>query len=420
MLKIQQAIDSVQSIGETFEESLRILFDNLFELDWVDVGGLYLADPDREVLELVYHRNLSDDFLANASVYGYDTPNARVVFEGKPRYASAEQFLPSSINEVNYENILLIIVLPLIYQGNVVGSLNLGSKKISELDENDKRAMENIALKVANLMDLINTREMLSKANMELTSRYRDLREKQDLLLQKSKLESLGEIAAGLAHEINQPLSVISLAFENILYKLQQGGQHSEYFSRKSETINMNMEKIRELIDHIRLFSRDQSSVMFEKVDLNEAVRNSISLLNIQLKKHHINLVPDLCGEKCFTLGNMTKMEQVVMNLLSNARDAVDEKGKQLKGSDYRKQIRITTVRSEKTISLVMEDNGTGIPEENLEKVFNPFFTTKPPGHGTGLGLAMVYGIVTEMKGSVEIESKLNTFTIIKIVLPGI
>jgi PAS domain S-box-containing protein len=326
VLKIQQTIDSLQSIGETFEESLRVLFENLFELDWIDGGGIYIIDQDTQSLRLVHHRGLSATFARSVESYPFDSPNAQAVLNGQPRYARPAEFLDPSRNIQNDEKITFIAVLPLVYHNTVVGSLNLASRAVSGIDEFNRQAIETIARKIANLMDVINTREELTRANEVLAKNLHELREKQDLLIQKSKLESLGEMSAGLAHEISQPLSVISLAFENILYKLQENQAHSEYFTRKSATINLNIDKIRQLIDHIRIFSRDQSSVMFEKVDANQAIRNTLAMTSVQLHRHHIFVHLSLDEEGCPILGNLTKMEQVIMNLVSNARDAVNER----------------------------------------------------------------------------------------------
>jgi PAS domain S-box-containing protein len=420
LIRIQKAIDSLNSIGQTFEGSLKIMFDNLFELNWLDAAGIYLVDEKEQRLDLIYHRGLSPSFVKLTSSYSFDSQNAAVVFNKEPRYVTLEQYLSSSNEDLIREKITFVAALPLVYEDRALGLLNLASRKVTGIEETDRYAVENIATKIANLIELINTREMLKATNLELTKKVMELQEKQDLLVQKSKLESLGEIAAGLAHEINQPLSVISLAFENIIYKLMQVEAQTDYFAKKSDLINLNIEKIRQLIDHIRVFSRDQSSVMFEKVDLNLAIKNTLSLLKVQLFSHHIRLTLDLAEDSCFTLGNLTKMEQVMMNLISNARDAVDEKGLSMKGQEYTQEISIKTYARGGHVVMVIEDNGTGIRKENLDKIYNPFFTTKPPGHGTGLGLSIVYGIITEMKGKIEVESVFSKFTRIKIFLPKI
>jgi histidine kinase len=159
---------------------------------------------------------------------------------------------------------------------------------------------------------------------------------------------------------------------------------------------------------------------MFEKVDANQAIRNTLAMTSVQLHRHHIFVHLSLDEEGCPILGNLTKMEQVIMNLVSNARDAVNEREKNFRGKIYLKKISLTTRCDKNHVFLIIEDNGTGIRPEQLGKLFNPFFTTKPPGQGTGLGLSIVYGIITEMKGTIDIKSKMNKFTRIMITLPKI
>jgi C4-dicarboxylate-specific signal transduction histidine kinase len=266
----------------------------------------------------------------------------------------------------------------------------------------------------------VQTREKLTQVNRELNKSLKDVRENQDLLIQKSKLESLGRLTAGLAHEINQPLSVIALAFENITYKLMDSPVHQEYLARKAETINQSIEKIRLLIDHFRLFARDQSSVMFEKTDVNVAIKESLALTELQMAKQHISIEMDLHKGHCFTLGNLTKLEQVMMNLISNARDAVEEKGKLKQYAGMSKKIIIRSYIENQKIVILVEDNGIGITAENQSKLFTPFFTTKPPGQGTGLGLAIVYAIVSEMKGTIKVISENEKFCKFFLTLPKI
>ena len=413
LLQVQYAIDSLNSISDTLQGTLDNLFDNLFMLEWVDAGGIYIFNDDMTLLELLYYRGLSDEFISWASKYETKTNEVQLVLSKTPMFLAVNDSDTISREHLLKEGLRFLTVLPLIYKNTVIGSLNLASRKSKDLDNANRFAVESIAARVANLIALV-------KTNKQLIEKIEELKQKQQILEQKSKLESLGELAAGLAHEINQPLSVISLAFENIFYKLMNNKTQAEYFKKKTEVINLNIEKIRQLIDHIRLFSRDQSSVMFEKIDMNDAILNTLSLMEMQLNRHQIHISLDLCKENCNTLGNMAKIEQVIMNLLSNARDAVDEKDKILEGGSYSKKISISTRSGKDDIIMTVEDNGIGIKKENQVKIFNPFFTTKPPGQGTGLGLSIVYGIITEMNGTVEVVSNYNKFTRAKITLPRV
>jgi len=415
---IYHAIDSLQSIGETFEDSLQILFDNLFKLDWVDAGGLYLVNYEKEVLELVYHKGLSESFINNTSVYTFNSLNARVAFKKKPRYVTNNDYITNSKESIHKEKIRFVAALPLVYQDNVLGLLNLASKVVTDIDQYDRQAIETIAIKVANLIELVKTRSELDHSNNELTTRLKELSIKQQMLIQKSRLESLGELSAGLAPEINQPLSIISLAMENINYKLDQKAATEDYLRKKFSTITQNIDKIRELIEHVRIFSRDQGTIMFERVDVNQVIINALSMIHSQLKHHYIKVFTDLSDNLGYVIGNPSRLEQVILNLISNSRDALEEKEKNTKSKSISKEIRITTTFKNGMITITVRDNGTGISVSNLQKIFNPFFTTKLATQGTGLGLPIVYGIVREMKGEITARSDEGEYTEICIVLP--
>lgn len=418
LLKIQHSIDSLQSISETFEGSLKILFDKLFELDWLDGGGIYLADYETKTLKLVYHRGLTDEFIKIVFNYPFDSENARSVLDKKPRYSNVKSFMVSSTNIFAKEELTFIVVLPLVFEGRVLGSINLASKTVTDIDEIDRQALETISLKIANLVELIQTQNELDNTNKMLVAKVDELNIKQNLLIQKSRLESLGELLAGLAHEINQPLSVISLAMENINYKLGQNAASEEYLSGKFSTINQNINKIRVLIDHVRLFSRDQESIMFERVDVNKVIMNAMSMMESQLMHHRIKVITDLCKNMGYTLGNPSRLEQVILNLLSNARDALNEKENQKLPGNLTKEIRITTLCEKDRVMIIFRDDGSGISSGNLDKIFDPFFTTKTQGQGTGLGLPIVYGIIREMKGEITVRSEEGFYTEISISLP--
>jgi len=416
--KIQHAIDSLQSIGETFEESLHILFDNLFQLDWVDAGGLYLVNIEKEILELIYHRGLSDDFIKHTSQYPLDSANARIAYNKIPRYVKMGSYLNTTDVYIQQEKISFIASLPLVHRDQVLGLLNLASRNVTDINQSDRQAIENIAIKVANLIELIKTRMELDRTNNELNLKLEELGINQQLLLQKSRLESLGELSAGLAHEINQPLSVISLAMENVNYKLDQKAATEEYLNKKFNTITQNINKIRELIDHVRIFSRDQGAIMFERVDVNQVISNALSMINSQLRHHRILITTELEQNLGYTMGNPSRMEQVLLNLLSNARDALEEKEKQAGNEGMKMEILISTFIESDKIVIKVRDNGSGISPENLNRIFNPFFTTKSVGQGTGLGLPIVYGIIREMKGEIMAKSDEGHFTEISISLP--
>lgn len=272
--------------------------------------------------------------------------------------------------------------------------------------------------------ELVNSQEQLQELNRGLEEKVMDEMKKREvqqmLLMQKSKLESLGIFSAGIAHEINQPLTSISFSIENMLHKKHFGNISEEYIDNKFKNILEDIKRITNIINHIRIFAREQGEIKFEKFDLNEVVSNSQLIINTQLKNKNIDVDLQLCQQQLFILGNKYRIEQALINLILNSRYAVDKKENESGNFNYRKKIIIRTSEKNGSSVLEVEDNGTGIEEELKAKVFEPFFTTKEPEHGTGLGLSIVYGIVQEHKGEVTVESEANEFTRFSISLPSL
>lgn len=416
---IQHKIDALSNQTISLENTLKKAFEFLLEIDWIDVGGVYLFDDKKEKLKLIYSTGLSDNYIRKVKIFSANEAPAVVVLKGKSRYIKMIEFLEPIKTVMERENLAFVATIPLIYKRQVIGSINLGSKSVTDINWQDKKIIESIATRLANLIMLIKTREQLISANIELHRSLRNLESQNQLLIQKSRLESLGELAASLTHEINQPLSVISLVAENLNYKLNPESKEDSYLTGKFNTIFQNINKIRQLIDHFRIFSRDQGVIMFEKVDVNGVIHGALSMIGVQLNNHQIKVVTDLSENLGYTLGNPSRLEQVMLNLLSNARDAINEKAEKSLGVPVKREIRIQSSREDKTISIRIIDTGSGIPEENLEKIFDPFFTTKEAGKGSGLGLAIVYGIITEMKGTIKVRSEKNSFTEIILNFPG-
>ncbi len=274
---------------------------------------------------------------------------------------------------------------------------------------------------VSDITDRKKTAEELRNLNRNLEQRVQEelekIRKQQEMLIQKSKLESLGELAAGIAHEINQPLGSIAMGIDNMLIKLQSGEITEEYTRRKTDSLFKDIERIRNIIEHVRIFSRDQGDAIIEPLSVSEVVFNALSLISRQYDSKGIDLQVKYSSRNDITFGNKYKFEQVILNLLSNARYAVLEKEK-AEISDYKKIIKITTFANRKVCGMIIHDNGTGIPESIIGNIFDPFFTTKKEEMGTGLGLSIIYGIIKEMKGEITADSKEGKHTKLVVTLP--
>jgi PAS domain S-box-containing protein len=244
-----------------------------------------------------------------------------------------------------------------------------------------------------------------------------ELKAQRLLTMRTDRLRSLGEMAAGIAHEINQPLSVISLGIDNLLNKALTKRLDERYIENKCDHLFESIDRIRKIIEHVRIFSREQESENIKKVNIGDAIMDSLLLVKTQYRYHNVDIKLDLDNKAGFFYGNNFKFEQVLLNLLSNAKDAVEDR-KLNEGDAFQKQIIIRTRGDQRMVHLELQDNGIGIDESDLKNIFTPFFTLKGPDRGTGLGLSISYGIVKEMGGEISVESKVNNYTVMRLSFP--
>lgn len=222
---------------------------------------------------------------------------------------------------------------------------------------------------------------------------YQIEREKlQNKVLAQSKLASLGQLATGVAHEINQPLTFIQLTLENRLFELKRKQVSLSQLENDSKELLNQVDKITKIIEHLRIFGRDEN-VPFDSVDLNTVVKNTLILLNQRMKAKHINFNQNIQDNLPTIIGNVIQLEQVLINLFQNSIDALKDKKE--------KKISLSIFFEKGEVKIKVTDNAGGIPVRFQERIFEPFFTTKGPGEGTGIGLSIVYGIVKEHKGDI-------------------
>jgi PAS domain S-box-containing protein len=233
------------------------------------------------------------------------------------------------------------------------------------------------------------------------------------------RMTHLGEMATGMAHEINQPLNNISLALDNVFHEMGlRDSLHDSYLQHKSNKIFDNIVKIKNLIEHIREFARDNHSYSLQPFDINEVIRNALSVFQVQFDEKRIDIVLDLEEDLGLFMGDSYKVEQVLVNLMLNAKDALEELEERSK-RPVTKVVRIKSFRSNDMICIEVRDNGIGIRSGQIDKIMHPFYTTKDTGKGTGLGLSISYGLISEMNGRIEVESKYLEGTTFRICLPA-
>ncbi|MCK9220346.1 MAG: PAS domain S-box protein [Bacteroidales bacterium] len=231
------------------------------------------------------------------------------------------------------------------------------------------------------------------------------------------RMANLGEMASGIAHEINQPLNIISMVMDKILFEsAKTEAIDIEFLKNKSNKIFENITRIRNIIDHIRSFSRSHDDYLLTAFDINYSIENAVSMILEQFKYLGINLNLQLEKQIPQLFGNTYKFEQVIVNLLVNAKDAVvDKKNKQEENTEM--IVGIKSYQENQFLIVEVTDNGIGITNDDINNIILPFYTTKDEGKGTGLGLSICYQIIKEMNGIIEITSDKLNGTKIKIVL---
>lgn len=214
-------------------------------------------------------------------------------------------------------------------------------------------------------------------------------------VVQASKLATLGEMATGVAHELNQPLNVIRIAVANCKRKLLAGTVDPDYLVDKLGRIDKQVKRASDVIDHMRVFGRkaDNDPVPFS---VKEAVEGALDLVAAQFRLSEVNVHTELNDAPAVILGHQILLEQVVLNILTNARDAILSHNPSGPRDIH---IAIETDNERGMVRVICRDTGGGIPAKLLDRIFEPFFTTKDVGQGTGLGLSISYGIVRDMGG---------------------
>ncbi|MDD4910198.1 MAG: ATP-binding protein [Candidatus Omnitrophica bacterium] len=297
------------------------------------------------------------------------------------------------------------VVVPSFSEDKLLGFLILGDK-LSEktYTQEDLNAFSVLASQAALAIE-----NALLYENIEdqVRQRTRELVEVQKQLVQAEKLATVGTLAGGVAHEINNPLAAI-LTNVQMLLAVDTG------MDRESlEIIEEATRRCRTIVQKLMAYGRKPlEAVDFSEVDLSDVFKSVMSFIGYQLEQENVRIVADLKKDGYVVKGNPNELEQVLTNIILNGRDAI----RKIKKSG---DIRVTLSRNGKWVAIAVEDEGTGISRDIQRKIFDPFFTTKDVGKGLGLGLSICQSIVEKHKGTISIDSELNKGTVVTVRLPA-
>jgi C4-dicarboxylate-specific signal transduction histidine kinase len=282
--------------------------------------------------------------------------------------------------------------------------LKLSEREVQEKNEDLQAANEEINAIAEELMDK-NT--FIESQNKELKATVQLLKDTQSELVQSEKMASLGILTAGVAHEINNPLNYIMGAYVGLKNYFQEKGEaETELIDTLLSSIEEGVDRASKIVKSLSMFSRSNDNYS-EICEVSGIIDNCITILNYKLK-NGVSITKRYSKEELLVKGNSGKLHQVFINILSNAEQAMNGNG----------EIEISTERVNDKLRVLISDSGVGIEKDKLHRLIEPFYTTKAPGVGVGLGLSIAYKIIQEHQGSLNFESEIGNGTVVELVFP--
>ncbi|MBW2319663.1 MAG: PAS domain S-box protein [Deltaproteobacteria bacterium] len=409
-------LDILNSISKTVSSSLNLdeiissTIEKTLEVLESDSVRIYLIDDKQKILKLVAHKGLSPQLIAKPFMKNRkpgDGLLGQTLLDGETRLV--DNYLRSQDPYVDFmieEGLHTTAYIPLSNKGKMMGVMCVSSHYPVELTTEHIEFLTAIGNQIGVAVDNANLYENIKRA-------YEDLKDAQEQIVQTEKLASLGKLAATIAHEINNPLAAV-LTYIRLMIKLKDRNKFSperlEDISRYLLTMESETARCGEIVKNLLAFSR-QSEIKIKSTRITDIIDRTLVLIahDLEIKdiQHRKNIAPNLPNVQC----DFQQIQQALLNLMYNASDAMLDGG----------TLTVTANRkagNDRFLDVMVSDTGCGITEEDKEKIFDPFFTTKEEGKGVGLGLSVVYGIITRHNGTIEVESKPGKGSTFKMSLP--
>lgn len=450
LIKISQSIISTLD----YHRILQIISDGMAELLEIETAAVYLLEKDEKIYLSATTPPLDPnmpDALKRASVLDHphiqkaiSERKVQIIADTKTcKLSPAEQFV------VDMRQLRSLLYFPFIQENVVLGVLILGtcnksrvydehevvlgqtianqlsiSIQNSFLHEDLRKHKDNLELLVQEKTkdldaaieelrganeSLYDQNEIINNQNTELLATLQHLKNTQAHLLQAEKMASLGTLTAGVAHEINNPLNFLMGAYYNLdNYFKKDGLRDKEEVSVFLDVIKTGIDRISNITGSLNKFSSDSTN-MNEDCNIRSIIENCLFIINFQIKQK-AEVTTSYFDENYSCKGNGSKLHQAFLHILTNAVQSIEKSG----------NIAISTKsdKSGKNVIIEFSDNGIGIDIENIPRITDPFFTTKDPGKGIGLGLSITYNIINEHQGSLEFDSKPGIGTTARVILP--
>jgi len=400
-LTVRGSLDLNEVLNSTIEKMLETL-----ERDCVRI---YLLDEKRKILNLVAHRGFSTRLIEKSFMRSRKVGDGILGETALTRETRVvDNFLRSGDPYVKYmveDGVQSTVYIPLVLKEESVGVMCVCSRSEAKFSGNYLEFLTNIGNHIGMAVHNAMLYENANRA-------YQELKEVQEQVIRSEKLASLGKLSATIAHEINNPIAAV-LTYVKLMIKLVNRGQFSqdrvEDISRYLGTMVSEMTRCGEIVKNLLAFSR-RTKIEIKPHHIPQIIRRTLDLIShdLTLKEIRVNekIALDLPMVKC----DFRQIQQTLLNLISNASEAMENGGTLTVSAE--------PAHEDGFLEITISDTGCGISEEDQKSIFEPFFTTKEEEKGVGLGLSVVYGIVTNHNGSVEVESEVGKGSAFKVLLP--
>ncbi|MFC1590507.1 ATP-binding protein [Candidatus Omnitrophota bacterium] len=350
-------------------------------------ASIILFDEEDKKLSLLCSKGIdvTDALVASRHILvHYFGDSGKVVF--RPDENTGKNFLGEL--RLLFDKLDAEMLVPLILRGNLIGILSLGKKMSDEpYSQDDIAIIQPLARTLSVAISNARLFEQLSKTQAEAA--------------QKDKMATIGTLAAGIAHEIRNPITTIKTFSEF----LRQKKDDPEFLDKYERLVSREVDRINYTINHLLEFAQPGDTITIEPVDINEELKNVQDLLKNEFKLEDINFVSFVDESTSKISGNKKLVQEVLFNLIQNAIHSVDRGG----------FIKVIPEKEGSNLILTIEDSGCGITEDALRHIFDPFYTTKSNIKGSGLGLYIVRLIMEKMNGSISVDSKVGKGTVVRL-----
>src|SRR5450759_1893805 len=451
--ELSQSVEELRALGEVsqavnstldLETVLTTIVGRAVQLSRTDTGAIYVFDEEHKEFRLHTTYGMSEAMIAAITGRQIGLGDANIgaaTAQRKPIQVPDIRNEPASpVNEIILrEGYRSILIIPLLRPDHIVGALVVRRKTPGEFPQSTIELLQTFADQSVVAIQNARLFESVEARTRELAKSLKDLRTAQDRLVQTEKLASLGQLTAGIAHEIKNPLNFVNNfsgvsaelidELQDVLKGISIDHKARTEINELTDTLRGNLDKVVQhgkradaIVKNMLLHSR-QGSGEHRRVDINTLVEESLNLAyhGARAEKQGFNITMERSFDPAASEADLFPQEitRALLNLISNGFYAATKRKAEVNGGDYEPTLTAATKNLGDRVEIRIRDNGTGIPPEVRERLFTPFFTTKPAGEGTGLGLSISHDIIVKQHGgSIEVDTKPGAFTEFRIVLP--